>query len=174
MNVRNIHQREFPIPPAQVGALIDSLASREDRLWPWRSWPRMKLDRPLGVGAHGGHGPVRYFVEAFEPGRSVRFRFTGPKGFDGYHALEVVDSGEGRCALRHTLEMTARGAAAFTWPLFFRPLHDALIEDAFTVAETSLGLPPQVKRWSPWVRVLRRVAGGGRAGAQVPPGPSPR
>jgi hypothetical protein len=31
--------------------LIDGLAGEQDRLWPWRAWPPMRFDRPLGVGA---------------------------------------------------------------------------------------------------------------------------
>jgi hypothetical protein len=54
MKVRNIHDRELPATAAAVGGLIDSLASPEDALWPKQSWPRMKFDRALGVGATGG------------------------------------------------------------------------------------------------------------------------
>ncbi|UNO43730.1 DUF2867 domain-containing protein [Streptomyces sp. MST-110588] len=38
----------------------------------------MRFDRPLGVGAYGGHGPVRYRVSAYDPGRRIRFDFTSP------------------------------------------------------------------------------------------------
>ncbi len=31
MRVRNVHERRFPQPLSTVGALIDSLASRDDR-----------------------------------------------------------------------------------------------------------------------------------------------
>ncbi len=181
MIVVNVHQRELPVPRARAGALIDTLASPADRLWPHRSWPRMTLDRPLAVGAAGGHGPIGYVVESHEPGRRVVFRFTRPRGFDGTHRLEALDlsqaggvSGAGdvprvdepRSVLRHTLEMDARGPARLTWPLLFRPLHDALIEDALATAEAALGLPPDVRGWSPWVRALRRVLSRGRARPQ--------
>ena len=85
MKVVNIHERELPASPERVGALIDSLSSHEDSLWPKHSWPPLEFDRPLSVGAVGGHGPVRYFVEAYTPCKSIRFRFTRPKGFSGYH-----------------------------------------------------------------------------------------
>ncbi|MCC6243423.1 MAG: SRPBCC family protein [Gemmatimonadaceae bacterium] len=169
MRVLNVHERELSASQEQAGSLINSLASREDRLWPKHSWPRMQLDRPLGVGATGGHGPVRYFVEAFVPSQSVTFRFTGPRGFDGYHRYDIVHDRDQHFLLRHTLQMTAKGPALVSWPLVFRPLHDALIADSLATAEASLGRPPQVKRWSLWVRVLRNLVGRGRARAQVTP-----
>src|SRR5438128_791395 len=80
MQIVNVHQRLLNASPERVGALIDSLSSRNDMLWPHENWPRIRLDRALGVGAAGGHGPIRYTVEAYAPGHSVRCRFTGPKG----------------------------------------------------------------------------------------------
>jgi hypothetical protein len=72
MKVVNIHEREFQSTPDRIGALIDSLASPQDALWPKRSWPRMEFDRALNVGARGGHGPIRYFVEAYVQTASAR------------------------------------------------------------------------------------------------------
>ena len=71
MPVHNIHQRRIAAPPARVGELLDTLASGKDRLWPHERWPPMKLDTPLGIGATGGHGPIRYVVEAYDPGVQV-------------------------------------------------------------------------------------------------------
>jgi hypothetical protein len=87
--VRNVHRRAIG-SPEQLGALLDGLASDADRLWPGDRWPRMRLDGPLAVGARGGHGPVRYRVERYEPSRHVRFRFERPRGFDGIHEFQVV------------------------------------------------------------------------------------
>ena len=156
MHVRNVHERCFGVAPRHVGILLDRLASDDDRLWPSSRWPRMHLDRPLRVGAIGGHGPIRYEVEAYEPGRIVRFRFRAPRGFDGFHAFEVVSTGAERTTLRHVLDMTARGPALFTWPIVFRPLHDALVEDCLDGAMRTLGNAPTLRPWSLWVRVLRR------------------
>lgn len=155
MRVLNIHRRHLAAAPERVSALIDQLASPQDALWPCHSWPRMRLDGPLAPGARGGHGPIRYVVEQVEPGQSVRFRFTGPAGFDGWHALRLLPAGESGCVLEHRIEMRLRGRAMLAWPLLYRPLHDALIEDAFTQAEASLGLPLQVKPWPAAVRLLR-------------------
>lgn len=104
--------------------------------------------------------------EAFSPGREVTFRFTGPRGFDGFHRLEVLPSGEGRAVLRHTIDMNTRGPALLTWPLVFRPLHDALLEDALALAQDNLGAMPEVRPWSGWVRFLRWALSSGKARGQ--------
>lgn len=154
MKVANVHQRLLLARPDRVGALIDTLSSHDDLLWP-RQWPRMKFDGPLRVGAAGGHGPIRYTVDAYTPGLFVRFRFTGPRGLIGWHALEVLDATALHCVLEHRVEMRTEGLARITWPLVFRRLHDALIEDALSRAQVSLGLAPRAVPWSRWVRLLR-------------------
>lgn len=173
MKVQNIHQRALPASPQQVGALIDALSSPDDLLWPCQSWPRMAFDRPLSVGASGGHGPIRYVVDAYTPGHSITFRFTGPAGFNGYHGFEIIGTNAPHCVLRHTLAMSTHGLATITWPLAFRPLHDALIEDSLANAERALGIVPTVQRWSLWVRALRWVIARGRARPQVLPVAAP-
>lgn len=166
MTVVNVHTRKLAAPPARAGALIDTLASSGDRLWPRGAWPAMRFDRPLGVGAAGGHGPIRYTVVAYQPGQSVTFRFTAPRGFDGTHAFQVVPDGDG-CTLRHVLAMDTHGRARVTWPLVFRWLHDALIEDALATAQIALGEPPMVVPWSRAVRALRWLLSPGRTRPQM-------
>ena len=129
----------------------------------------MKFDRPLQVGAVGGHGPIRYFVGEYEPSQSIKFRFTGPKGFDGFHGYEVMAAPGQPVVLRHTLRMTARFPALLTWPVAFKPMHDALMEDSLATAQSSLGQLPQVSPWSPWVRFLRWAMSGGKANKQTKP-----
>ncbi len=163
MKVCNIHQRELAANAARVGQLIDTLASPHDRLWPRDRWPQMKFDRPLGVGAVGGHGPVRYRIERYRPGKSIRFRFQQPAGFDGCHGYEVIELTSGATLLRHTLQMRAAGPALLSWPIVFRPLHDALMEDSLSRAEAAVGITPNSRRWSLWVRLLRRVLTAGRS-----------
>ena len=155
--IYNVHQRELAASPEAVGRLLDSLAGPDDEVWP-PDWPPLKLDRPLAVGAWGGHGPVRYRVENYDPGRRVVFRFEEPAGFDGHHEYVVIALSERSAILRQTLIMRTHGAARLSWPLLYRPLHDALIEDSLFQAAQSLGLrvsdPPQ---WSQRVRLLRRL-----------------
>jgi hypothetical protein len=55
--------------------------------------------------------------------------------------------------------MRLSGVALLSWPLMFRWLHDALIEDALDRAEATVtSRPLQERRWSLLVRFLRRVA----------------
>lgn len=157
MHVQNVHEREFDRSLASVGSLIDSLASSSDRLWPTDKWPPIRFDRALAVGARGGHGPIRYSIEEYQPGRRILFRFLAPHGFHGTHRYEAAEQ-RGRVVLRHALEMDTTGVASLNWPLVFRPLHDALIEDSLDKAAVSLGnAPGNAARWSISVRVLRHA-----------------
>jgi hypothetical protein len=169
MKVVNVHQRLLAASPERAGKFIDLVASRGDTPGP-HVWPPMKLDRPLGIGAKGGHGPIRYQVEAYTPGRSVRFRFTAPKGFVGWHGLEVLEATPAHCVLEHRIEMHVEGFARLSWPMVYRPLHDAVTEDGLSRAQAALGLEPRVVPWSLWVRVLRWLRKSGAAG--VPSAPS--
>lgn len=137
MRIRNVHERELPPTSLLLGTLIDGLASPCDRLWPCGDWPAMCFDRPLTVGVDDGDGPIRYSVEAYEPGRLVRFHFNAPRGLEGRHHFEVT---------------AAR--------LVFRPLHDALLEDARDRAERARNREPaRPARWSRRVQLLRRLLG---------------
>jgi hypothetical protein len=156
--ILNIHTRDLHTSRDAAGALLDSLASKQDQLWPRDRWPAMRFDRPLQVGAVGGHGPIRYRVEVYEPGRAILFRFTGPR-VHGTHGFELKASAPGIIRLEHHLCMRVSGVARLSWPLMFRWLHDALIEDALDRAEAAVtSRPLQERRWSLWVRFLRRVA----------------
>lgn len=152
----NIHERLLCASRGDVGKLIDCLASPTDRLWPRDRWPPIRFERRLEVGASGGHGPIRYFIESYEPGRRISFRFTAPEGFRGTHRFEVEEVSSDTTRLRHILEMGVVGLARFSWPLVFRPLHDALLEDALDRAEASIASsPPMHRQWPPGVRLLR-------------------
>ncbi|WP_280232510.1 SRPBCC family protein [Nocardia cyriacigeorgica] len=119
----------------------------------------MRFDRPLAIGAVGGHGPVRYHVESWQPGRWVRFRFTGPRGFDGFHEFTIHDEDDGTTTLRHLLAMRLHSTARLTWPLCYRWMHDALLEDALDRAELNTsGHLPRPARHSGYVRLLRALA----------------
>ena len=147
----------FNAPAAAVGALVDSLSSTQDALWPRDQWPAMRLDAPLGLGASGGHGPIRYSVSEYEPGSRVCFSFTAPSGFDGIHSFEVEAVDEGSTRLRHVVKMDVHWPASVSWPLVFRPLHDSLLEDCLDAAARGLGDVPRDAAWSFWTKLLRRV-----------------
>lgn len=154
--VKNVHTRELNASLSEAGPLIDCLASKDDLLWPVKCWPPMKLDRPLGVGAAGGHGPSGYVVEEYRQGIYIRFRFTGPPGFIGTHAFDIEEVGPERVRIRHVIDMRVEGSGWFTWNFFARWLHDALIEDAFDRAREYLERRPVPQRkWSWGVRFLR-------------------
>lgn len=162
--ISNMHERKISASAELVGSLINSLSSRNDRLWPHKDWPNMRLDGALGLGAAGGHGPVRYFVSGYIPGQRVEFAFTGPSGFNGRHVFTATHVSLNSTLLRHELYILPRGVAIITWPLFFRPLHNALIEECLDRAEQECGIsvvfPSQRSLWTKILRFafsLRRV-----------------
>ncbi|MER6346441.1 SRPBCC family protein [Streptomyces sp. NPDC001595] len=155
MAVLNVHERELPASEGAVGALIDSLGGAQDRLWP-PDWPPVRFDGPLAVGVSGGHGPVRYVVSHYVPGRWARFRFTGPRGFEGFHEFSVERLGDDRTVLRNTLVLRPTGVRWLAWLLFFRPLHDAAFRHSLDCAERALtGRVAHPVRRGPYVRLLR-------------------
>lgn len=165
MHVVNVHQRLLHASPERVSELLASLGSPGDRLWPRSGWPPMRLDGPVAPGAAGGHGPIRYRVEAWEPGRLVRFRFHRMRGVDGWHALEILDATAQHCVLEHRMDAQLRGWMALKWALVIRPLHDACVEDALSQAQASLGDTPRVVPRSPLVRLIAWWMLRGRGGS---------
>ena len=156
--VHNVHRREYATSAERLGSILETLASDNDLLWPHRTWAPMILSDGLNPGSAGGHGPVRYKVEAHEPFRMVCFRFTGPHGWDGTHSFHIDAVEDGRARLTHVIDMKLHGAALVTWSLMFRPLHDALMEDALD--RVARELDPAARphtRHSTWVKFLRRM-----------------
>ena len=157
--VRNVHERAVEADAEAVGALLDSLSLPDDRLWPTRRWPAMRLDHGLAIGSDGGHGPVRYAVARYEPGRLAAFAFTPKFPLAGEHRVEVLPAPDGKTLLRHTLEGRPTSWLRLGWPLCFRWLHDALIEDAFDRAEAELaGTEWEPRQLPGHVRALRWLA----------------
>ncbi len=134
----NVHERELPASAGAVGRLLDRIGSLDDQLWPAPTWQPMRFDRPLGVGADGGHGGVRYRVTRYEPGRVVEFTFDPAIGLDGTHALEVHSRGADRCVLRHRLVARPTGPMRLMWPLLVGACHDAVLEHLLDNAERAV------------------------------------
>jgi len=156
--VLNVHNRILKASVSDVGKILDGLASNDDKLWPRTQWPAMKFDRKIQKGAIGGHGPVRYLVENYIPSRSIIFRFTSPKGFDGIHGFYIEEIEPNHVKIEHRIEMILKGFGRFSWPIVFMPLHNALIEDALDNVEVYLNSKLHKKRsYSNWVRFLRWV-----------------
>ncbi|MEU8542687.1 DUF2867 domain-containing protein [Streptomyces sp. NPDC048717] len=158
--VRNAHHRIVEAPAETVGALVDRLSAPDDPLFPTPVWPAMVLDRPLSVGADGGHSSVRYRVTAYEPGRSVRFDMTEPGLGEGHHRIDVEPLGDGRCRISHRLEvaMDARSFALFK--VAIEPVHDLMVEELLdNVERAALGcLPHPPARRPPRALLANRLA----------------
>ncbi len=155
MRITNLHERVLPTGGPVAESLINGLAGVDDRLWPHDRWPAMRLDGGLRVGSEGGHGPIHYRVIEHQPGRLVRFAFTAPEGLLGQHAYELAQDAQ-TVVLRHTLNGRTTGRMRWQWPLLFRPLHDALIEDSFDRAVTAVSQTTyQPRRWPTRTRALR-------------------
>ena len=156
--MHNVHERHITAAAERVGTVLETLATDDDQLWPGAAWAPMVLDRGLEPGSRGGHDGIRYTVTSHDVGRHVAFAFDRRIGIVGTHAITVVDLGDGTSLLRHVLEGRAHGAMVLLWPLAVRWAHDALVEDAFDLAEAAVSVGPTVPaRWSPWVRLLRKT-----------------
>jgi hypothetical protein len=156
--IRNFHARSLPATREQIGGLVDALAGPDDPLWPTDHWPPMRFDRPLGVGAEGGHGAVRYTVVGYIPGEWIRFQFNGSGGLVGFHEVTVRPDGADRVELSHLLAAAGRGRALLRWALVMRWLHDACVEEMLDRAEfAATGAVRNPVRWGLHVRLLRRV-----------------
>jgi hypothetical protein len=156
VKIRNVHERTLEAREEEIARVVASLSSERDQLWPAERWPRMRLQPGLEPGARGGHGPIRYMVEEVTP-RRVVFRLTPPlsgfaAGLQGSHRFEIQGN-----TLRHVLEGEAHGLMLLRWLLVVRPLHDALVEDAFDQAEKSLTGSARRSPHSLWVRLVRAV-----------------
>ena len=159
--IRNVHDRVINAPLEPLGGLLDGLGQKGDRLWPSRSWPPMVLDRPLALGADGGHDGIYDYVSEYEPGRRVRVTFHPRTGIIGAHELGLDALDDERSRIRHVLIGRTSGAMRVMFPAAVEPLHDAVIEDLFDNAEReTTGTVIRPATWSPRVRVLRRLARG--------------
>ncbi|MFI6937705.1 SRPBCC family protein [Streptomyces sp. NPDC050418] len=151
--IRSVHERVIEAPAEAVGALLDRLSAEDDPIFPTPAWDPMHFDRPLQVGAVGGHGPITYEVTEFEPGHRIRFDMTPP--LDGYHEFTVEPLGQGHSRVRHVLELKYSSVGHLGWLAAVKPLHDTIVEEVFDnierVTTSSLAHPI---RHSPRVRLL--------------------
>ncbi|GAU67252.1 hypothetical protein SSP35_04_03370 [Streptomyces sp. NBRC 110611] len=153
--VRDVHVRTVAAPAEAVGTLIDRLGSDRDPLFPVPVWPPMRFDRPLGVGADGGHGFVRYRVAVHEPGRRIRFAFTG---MDGWHEVTVRPLGPDRCRVEHRTEGRRTLRQRLLWHLVIRPMHCTVVEELFdNIERAAVGRVRAPVRRTPRVRLLNRL-----------------
>jgi hypothetical protein len=155
-NMNNTHERTLNAPIDTLAPLIDQLTSSQDLFWPSSRWSAMKFDRPLAVGAIGGHGFIGYTVERYEPGRDITFRFTSPKGLNGMHRLMLEELPNGQTRVKHVIEASLEGPMVLGWTLAIRFLHDALVEDAMDRTEAWIAQREwKPRELSPYVKSLR-------------------
>lgn len=168
MKVHNVHTRALPTGPERVSALLAGLAGPADELWPTERWPTtpIELDRPLGVGARGGHGLIRYRIEAYEPGRCLVFRFEPGQGLEGIHRFDIEPMSAEATRLVHTLDTRLTGATRLVRRPLLR-LHDRLIEDLLDNAERATSrCDVESARMPLWMRAMNTVE------SQLTPPPS--
>ncbi len=155
MNIVNIHKRIINQPKAEVVALLETLSTKDDKVWPNDKWPPMRFKDGLKIGAKGGHGIIRYSVEQYILGAIIVFRFLKPKGFQGIHKFEIQEIDLNSTEVKHSIIMKTEGLATLKWVLAIRWLHDALIENAFDTIENNFLEVKKHTKWSFWVSLLR-------------------
>jgi len=159
MKVLNIHKRILKQPMGEVSALIETLSTSNDKIWPSDKWPLMKFQRGIAVGAKGGHGPIRYTVEKYNPKELIQFRFTSPKGFNGIHKFEVKEVNSHQTEVKHVIDMNTSGMGTWKWIFGIRTLHNALLEDGLDKLENNFDGNSKSSNWNLWVRFLRKILG---------------
>lgn len=157
MQVVNIHKRTINQPKAQVVALLKTLSTKNDKVWPKDRWPAMRFKNGLKVGEKGGHGIIGYVIETFEIEERIVFRFLKPKGFNGIHKFEIKAMDAKSTEIKHSIIMETEGLATFKWIFVIRWLHDALIENAFDTVENNFLETKKFTKWSFWVRIWRYI-----------------
>lgn len=156
MKVLNIHKRIIHRPKNEVAELLRSLSTENDKIWPKEKWPAMKFKEGIKVGAKGGHGPIRYSVEKYNPNEIIQFRFSKPNGFNGIHKFEIKEMTKEKTEIKHTIDMNTVGKGTLTWVSGIRSLHNALIEDGFDKLENNFSENQKSTEWNFWVKFLRK------------------
>ena len=156
MKVLNIHKRTIHQPKNKVSELLKTLSTENDLIWPKENWPEMKFKDGIQVGAKGGHGPIRYTVEKYDPNEIIQFRFSKPIGFNGIHKFEIKELSDKQTELKHTIDMNTEGKATLKWLFVIRSLHNALLEDGFDKLENIFSNEKRHSEWNIWVKMIRK------------------
>jgi len=116
----------------------------------------MKFKDGIQVGAKGGHGPIKYSVEKYNPNKIIQFRFIKPNGFNGIHKFEITELDKEKSEIKHTIDMNTTGKGTFIWIFAIRSLHNALIEEGFDKIENNFSDNQRSTEWNMWVKFLRK------------------
>lgn len=156
MKVLNIHKRTLDQHKSKVVELLETLSTENDKIWPKEKWPKMKFKGGIKVGAKGGHGPIRYSVEKYNPNKIIQFRFSKPNGFNGIHKFEINELTTKKTEITHTINMQTTGKGTLIWIFFIRALHNALIEDGLDKLENNFSNNQKSSQWNFWVKFIRK------------------
>jgi len=156
MHVLNIHKRTVNQPIEAVIELLKTLATKNDKVWPKKHWPAMRFKEGLKVGAKGGHGIIRYSVEAYTD-THIKFKFYKPNGFHGHHGFEITTIENSQTLVTHKIDMTTKGVGTLKWLFAIRWLHDALVEDALDSVENYFSENSKRTTWTIWVKFWRFI-----------------
>ena len=156
MKVLNIHKRTINQPKDKVTELLKTLSTENDRIWPKEKWPEMKFKEGIQIGAKGGHGPIRYTTEKYNPNEIIQFRFSKPNGFNGIHKFEIKELDKEKTEIKHTIDMNTEGKGTLIWTFAICSLHNALIEDGFDKLKNNFSDNRKSTEWNIWVKFLRK------------------
>jgi hypothetical protein len=133
--VYNVHRRRLQADADTVGALLDGVGARGDRLWPVQNSIPIRIDRPLQIGARGHHGPASYRVVGYQPQRWLRMEFSHPRCIRGFHEFSVEPHRDSDVSLQHLLAVRLTPLGWLVYPLGLKSLHDQVIEMLLDRAE---------------------------------------
>jgi len=156
LKVLNIHKRTINQPKDKVTELLKTLSTENDRIWPKEKWPEMKFKEGIQIGAKGGHGPIRYTTEKYNPNEIIQFRFSKPNGFNGIHKFEIKELDKEKTEIKHTIDMNTEGKGTLIWTFAICSLHNALIEDGFDKLKNNFSDNRKSTEWNIWVKFLRK------------------
>lgn len=155
MNINNIHKRTINKSIDNISPLLSDITALNRLFWPHEKWPRIRFKNGLSTGNSGGHGPIRYDIEKYQPGQYIHFRFTKPKGIVGHHKLELNKIDDLNTEIKHSVVAQSYGMGTYKWLFIIRWLHDALLEDAMDKIENQVTSKTKHTSWNLWVRILR-------------------
>ncbi|MDO5981315.1 hypothetical protein [Flavivirga spongiicola] len=156
MKVLNIHKRIINQSKQEVYKLLDSLSTKDDKIWPYEKWPAIRFKSGLKMGSKGGHGPIRYTVVSANYTDGIVFKFIN-KGFNGTHEFKINELNNSKVEIIHIIKMKTSGVVTYYWLFIIRWLHDALIEDAFDKLENQFSAEKKEITYNFWVKFLRMI-----------------